>query len=111
MAYSEPVYAALCQHLGAMPGLDERRMFGGIVFMLNGNMLCGAMKAHGMVRVGPESEAAALALPGTLEMLQGGRGRKMNGFVRFEPGLVEDEAALAQLIDLALGFVGKMPSK
>ncbi|MEM7544570.1 MAG: TfoX/Sxy family protein [Pseudomonadota bacterium] len=111
MAYSEAVYAALCQHLGAMPGLDERRMFGGIVFMLNGNMLCGAMSGHGMVRVGPGNEAAALRIPGTFEMRQGGAGRRMKGFVRFEPGLVEDPATIARLIDYALGFVGKMPSK
>jgi hypothetical protein len=94
-----------------MPGLDERRMFGGIVFMLNGNMLCGAMNKHGMVRVGPSNEAEALSLPGTFEMRQGDKGRKMNGFVRFEPGLVEDDAAIGHLIDLALSFVGKMPSK
>ena len=58
-------------------------MFGGLCFMLNGNMLCGVAKEGGMARVGKENEAAALELPG-IEPLSF-TGRKMGGMVDVNP--------------------------
>lgn len=81
--------------------------------MLNGNMLCGAMKGHGLARVGPGAVGAALQIPGVYEARQGHRetGRKMKGFVRFEEGLGEDAEAIDRLTTWATTFVGKMPDK
>ena len=46
------------------PGIAEKRMFGGLVFMLDGHMLCGVMRDGGMFRVGKSREAAAMAIDG-----------------------------------------------
>jgi hypothetical protein len=63
--------------------VTEKRMFGGITFLLNGNMLCCASKQGLMVRVGKEAEAAALSQPLARPCL--GTGRRMAGFIMVEP--------------------------
>ena len=57
MAYSQETYEIMAGALGAMPGLTEKKMFGGICFLLNGNMLAGVMKNGAMARVGKERES------------------------------------------------------
>jgi hypothetical protein len=64
-----------------MDGLSEKRMFGGLCFMLHGNMLCGVHKGGGMFRIGKDNYAQALLLPGVSPMEL--TGRKMGGFVEF----------------------------
>lgn len=109
MAYSEAAYEAMSLHLGAIPGLSEKRMFGGICFLLHGHMVGGAMKRGAMVRVGKARAAEALALPG----VEGASpaGRRMTGMVWLPDPGEETEATLAALIAMALGFVGSLPLK
>ena len=64
MAYDEGLAQRVREALAHRPDLTERKMFGGLCFMLNGNMLCGVHKGGGMFRVGKDNEAAALELPG-----------------------------------------------
>jgi len=85
----------------------EKKMFGGITLMLNGNMLCCVSKKGLMVRVGKEAEAKALQLPHARPC--DGAGRKMPGFVMIAPeGL---ERGLTPGIKLALDFVSSLPPK
>lgn len=85
----------------------EKKMFGGITLMLNGNMLCCASKKGLMVRVGKEAEAKALQLPHAYPC--DGAGHKMPGFVMIAPeGL---ERGLTAGIKLALDFVSSLPPK
>lgn len=85
----------------------EKKMFGGITLMLNGNMLCCASKKGLMVRVGKEAEAKALQLPHARPC--DGTGHKMPGFVMIAPeGL---ERSLTEGIRLALDFVLSLPPK
>ncbi|MEX2520442.1 MAG: TfoX/Sxy family protein [Paracoccaceae bacterium] len=109
MAYSESVYEAMSLHLGAIPDLSEKRMFGGICFMLHGNMVGGAMKSGAMIRVGKARAADALALPGVEGTSPAGR--KMGGMVWLPDAGDETEEILAALIGMALGFVGSLPPK
>jgi TfoX/Sxy family transcriptional regulator of competence genes len=93
----------------ALPGIDlaEKRMFGGVCLMLNGNMLCHASKKGLMVRVGKEAEAQALQLPHASPC--DGAGHRMPGFIMIAPeGL---ERGLAKGIRLALEFVSALPPK
>lgn len=93
-----------------MPGLSEKKMFGGICFLLNGNMLAGVLRMGGMARVGKERMAAALVLDG-VEPLNF-TGRKPSAWaVQFGPDVIEDEARLAEVLELAMAFVGPMPEK
>lgn len=109
MAYSHDDYETLALRLGAMPGIGEKKMFGALCFMLNGNMLCGVRKSGGMVRVGPDNMAAALALDGVSPAIMGTR--RMNGFVEVGSGTLAEDAVMEPLLDLAFGFVGAMPAK
>lgn len=109
MAYSQESYERLAFALGAMPGLTEKKMFGGVCFMLNGNMLAGVMKAGPFARVGKHREAHALSRDGVELMAM--KARDMRGFVRLAPEVVEDDARLSEILNIAISFVGPMPPK
>ncbi|MGB0507214.1 MAG: TfoX/Sxy family protein [Pikeienuella sp.] len=109
MAFSQENYEKLAAALGVMDGLSEKRMFGGLCFMLHGNMLCGVHKGGGMFRVGKDNHEQALALPGVSPMEM--TGRKMGGFVEFEEYLFDDPDVMSELINLGLNFVGALPPK
>lgn len=109
MAYNEEYVGILRDELATLDGITERRMFGGLCFMLNGNMLCGVDKNGGMARVGKDNEAAALELPG-IEPLSF-TGRKMGGMVDINPEAMENDATLKAVLALALEFVQVMPAK
>ena len=96
--------------IGDDPNVSEKKMFGGICFMLNGNMLCGPTKTGDlMLRVGKEREAEALARPHAREM--DFTGRKMGGFVFVAPEGVRTKPMLKKWIAFATDFVGALPPK
>jgi len=89
--------------------LGEKNMFGGIGFLLNGNMCLGVWQESLIVRVGPARYAEALRKPfaGIFDMT----GRAMTGWVLVDPeGLAEDHQ-LADWIQPALEFVRTLPPK
>jgi TfoX/Sxy family transcriptional regulator of competence genes len=95
--------------IGHKPGITEKKMFGGFGFMLNGNMVCGAMKSGALLmRVGPELYRDALSRPGAQPMHQAGR--EMVGFVEVTDD-IEDDDALKDWIDYAWKFVKTLPPK
>lgn len=96
---------------GLMPARDvtEKRMFGGITFLMNGNMLCCASRQGLMVRVGKGAEAAALSRPFAQPCL--GTGRPMAGFIMVEPAGIAESTALTQWLEMARAYVGRLPPK
>ena len=62
MAYNEELAARIRISIEGRPGVTERKMFGGMAFMIYGNMCCGVINDDLMVRVGPDSHQASLAL-------------------------------------------------
>ena len=109
MAYSEDNAGILRDALATLEGVQEKRMFGGLCFMLNGNMLCGVHQVGGMVRVGKDNEAAAVNLKG-VEPLSF-TGRKMGGMVDINDEVFADEARLRAVLSLAREFVAALPPK
>ena len=83
-------------------------MFGGVGFMLNGNMVAAASKRGLLVRVGKDRHRDALTRPGTRPMEM--RGRVMEGYVYVEPAILDDES-LRDWIRLAAAFVETLPPK
>jgi len=83
-------------------------MFGGVCFLLRGNMLCGTGKTDFMFRVGKEQDAAAMSRKGARPMDI--TGRVMKGFVWVDPSSC-DVRGLKRWIDLATAYVGKLPAK
>src|SRR5688500_8047073 len=93
----------------APPGaLAEKRMFGGLSFLLNGNMLCGAGKNGYMIRTDPARAVEAAALPGGRPVVM--QGRTMRGFFWVDPAAAEARA-LAQWLALSLAYVSALPRK
>lgn len=109
MAYDEGLAELLRADLADMPGITEKRMFGGLAYMLNGNMLCGVHPGGAMFRVGKDNEPFALAIPGAREMEF--TGRHMGGFVDVDDDAMSDDTRRGRLMDLALDFVQGLPAK
>jgi hypothetical protein len=97
------------QELGPLDRLYEVPMFGGLIFMLNGNMLCGCRHDGLLARLGKDNIAWALELPGVGEMINGSR--KMHGWVWADPDATADDDIRARLLDGALAFVRTLPAK
>jgi hypothetical protein len=88
--------------------IQEKKMFGGYCWMLNGNMICGVEVGRYMFRVGKELEAEALGRPGASPMDI--TGRPMRGFVWVQAQHAEGRE-LARWIALAERYVGALPPK
>lgn len=83
-------------------------MFGGVCFLLRGNMLCGTGKTDFMFRVGKEQDAEALSRPGARPMDV--TGKVMKGFVWVDPDACNGRA-LKRWIALVENYVGTLPAK
>jgi len=95
--------------LGNTPAVREVRMFGGLCFMRNGNMVVSTMKdGELLVRTGPEGREAALKRPGARPMAM--NGREMKGYVIVSASHLGD-TALREWIALATVFVDGLPPK
>lgn len=109
MAYDEQTAARVRQALAAVDGVVEKRMFGGLVFMVKGNMCCGLDKGNLMLRVGPAQYAAALEEPdaGVMDFT----GRPMRGYVVVQPAGLATAAALGEWVGKAVDFVQTLTAK
>lgn len=108
MAYDPGLAQTLRDALVDLP-IAEKKMFGGLCFLLHGHMVCGVHSGGAMVRVGKDSYAAALDLPGVAPMMF--TGRPMAGMVDVGDAAVEDEATLGRLMAMALATVQSLPPK
>ena len=115
MAYDEDVAdrirAALADQDGAHTayGVTEKKMFGGLAFMVNGHMCCGLAKGELMVRVGPDQYEEALAQPHARVM--DFTGRPMKGLVYVDSEGYESDEDLQAWVDRGLNFVTSLPPK
>jgi len=108
MAADEDLAERMRAALVGTGAVREVRMFGGLCFMLNGNMVAGTSKRGLLVRVGKEQQSAALARPGTKPMEM--TGRPMEGYVFVDPP-PSDEQALRDWLSIAVSFVKTLPPK
>ena len=109
MAYDDGLAELMRNELGDLSGLNEKKMFGGLCFLQNGNMICGVHSGGAMFRTGKENEANALALDGVGPM--NFTGRNMGGMVDADDSAMADDDIRRDLIRLALGFVSTLPPK
>jgi TfoX/Sxy family transcriptional regulator of competence genes len=93
--------------LAGVKPVAEVKMFGGIGFMLNGNLLVGASKRGLLLRVGKDRQSQALAKPGTRQMEM--RGRLMDGYIYVDPPIGPDE--VRGWVEMATAFVRTLPPK
>ena len=109
MAYNEQLAERVRTIVGDGPGLSERKMFGGIAFMLYGNMFCGITRDDLMVRVGPDHFEEALASPGARPM--DFTGRPMKGMVYVGSEGYATEKQLRGWVEQTLEYAGSLPAK
>ena len=109
MPFDEGLAQRIRERLEEQPGLSERRMFGGLAFLVNGNMAVGVVKGELMVRVGPEGHAAALQEPYARPM--DFTKRPMKGFVFVAPPGFEEDADLSRWVERGLCFAASLPRK
>jgi TfoX/Sxy family transcriptional regulator of competence genes len=109
MAFSEALAERIRQRLARRKNVEERKMFGGVGFLLNGNLLVGVWKDSLCVRLGPDQAEEALLEPHVEEFDI--TGRPMKGWVLVEPKRIEGDDQLAGWIQRAMKFVGTLPAK
>jgi TfoX/Sxy family transcriptional regulator of competence genes len=109
MAFDESLARRIREALGEQPNVSERKMFGGIAFMLRGNMFCGIVKDDLMVRVGPDQYGEALSRPYARPM--DFTGRPMKGMVYVSPEGHSADQDLRSWIDLGMTFAGSLQGK
>ena len=109
MAYDEGLAELLRGDLAERRGIIEKRMFGGLCFMLDGHMLCGVHKGGGMFRVGKDRHAEALQIDGAGPMTM--TGRPMGGMVDVTDEAMADDVRRGQLMGLAVENVRSLPPK
>jgi len=90
-------------------GFTEKAMFGGIAWLLHGNLVLGARGDGMLVRLGKGNDGWALALPDVAPMMM--RDRRMEGWVRAGPAAYGDDALRSRLVKAALAFVRTLPPK
>lgn len=109
MAYDEGLAERVREQLLDVSFVTEKKMFGGLVFMVNGNMLCGVMSERLFLRIGPHAYEAALAQPHAQPM--DFTKKKMVGFIYVLPDGLEADEDLAAWLNRGLDFAGRLPPK
>lgn len=108
MAYDEKLADRIRQAVGPRSGVTEKKMFGGLAFLLDGKMFVGVSKDELMVRVGPEGHDAALAKANVRPM--DFTGRPMKGYVFVRAKGVKSTKDVKRWVDQAAGFVATVKS-
>ena len=109
MAFSESLAARIRDALVRKKNIEEKKMFGGVGFLLNGNMLVGVWKDSMIARLGPDASDDALREPHVREFDI--TGKPMKGWVIVEPDGIEDDDQLTGWIERSMEFVQTLPKK
>ena len=109
MAYDEQVASRIRAVIVDESGYSERKMFGGVCFMIGGNMCCGVVKDELMLRLGDELASEALDEPHTRPM--DFTGKPMKSMIYVEPQGFSDNHDLRAWVQRAVGFARTLPHK
>jgi TfoX/Sxy family transcriptional regulator of competence genes len=110
MAYDEQLAARIRELIAGEPGLDEKKMFGGLAFLIGGNMAVSASGQGGlMVRVDPAESDALVAGSYARPVVM--RGREMQGWLRVDGEHVRTEPELAAWVERGVAFARSLPAK
>jgi hypothetical protein len=110
MAYDEETANRIRELVQHETGLSEMRMFGGLAFLINGNMAVAASGKGGLLlRCAPEDTDALVAEPrvGRFEM----RGKEMDGWLRVDPAAITTDKELRHWVQVGLAYAGSLAPK
>jgi TfoX/Sxy family transcriptional regulator of competence genes len=110
VAYDEALAERIRELVGNERGLVEKKMFGGLAFLINGNMSVAASGQGGLlVRVDPEQSDALAKKTGASLMEM--RGREMPGWMRVDAEAVRTKKQLSAWVDRGVAFARSLPAK
>lgn len=109
MAFDEGLAERVREGLRHRPDLSERKMFGGLCFMLGGNMCCGVVGEELMLRVGPDAYESTLAREHAREM--DFTGRSLRGMVYVATDGLSEDSQLDEWLRVAVDFAASLPAK
>ena len=110
MGYDEELAGRIRELVGQEPGLTEKRLFGGLAFLIAGNMAIAAIGQGGlMVRVDPAQSNGLVAMTPAYPMEM--RGRPMRGWLRLDAEHLRTKAELQQWVALCVSYARTLPPK
>jgi len=109
MAYDEELADRIRDQLASRSDVTERKMFGGIAFMVGGNMACGVLGEDLIVRLGDEDGERALAEDGVRPF--DFTGKPMRNIVYVSPERTSDDDGLSEWVDAGADFAASLPPK
>jgi len=109
MTYDEGLAQRLREEIGELPGCVEKKMFGGVGFLLNGNMVCGVINADLIIRVGPDQYENALQERHSKQFDI--TGRPMTGWIIVVPDGYAEDKDLKYWLDRGIEFAKTLPPK
>jgi TfoX/Sxy family transcriptional regulator of competence genes len=109
MAYDHDLANRIRELVAAEQGIDEKRMFGGLAFLVNGNMSVSASSKGGLlVRVDPAEVPDLLGADVHVAIMGG---RDMKGWLRVDAAVVDDDGTLKEWVDRSVAFARTLPAK
>lgn len=109
MTFDEALARRLRAALGGVKGVEERQMFGGVAFLVRGNMCVGVHEDALVARIAPDEEAEVLTIPFAKPFAM--TGRPMQGWILVEPPGLKTKQMLHVWVDRAKSFVRTLPPK
>jgi TfoX/Sxy family transcriptional regulator of competence genes len=110
MAYDEALADRVRELVSPRSDVSEKEMFGGIAFLVSGNMAVGVRSDELLVRLGPEEAEKALAEEG-VRPFEMGAGRRPKGWVIVEPERITDDSSLGEWVDVGADYAASLPPK
>ncbi len=109
MPYDEGLAQRIREQFDDLTNVEEKKMFGGLCFMLSNHMCCGIVKDTLMLRVGPDNYEEYLASKYASEM--DFTGKALKGMLYISPKGIESDSDLADWLMTAVGFIKTLPPK
>lgn len=109
MAFDEGLAQRIREQLQNYPNVEEKKMFGGLCFMVSRHMCCGIVEDKLMARVGPEQYESLLEKDHTQKM--DFTGKPMKGMIYVEPEGLKSNKKLTYWVDRCMDFVNTLPPK
>jgi TfoX/Sxy family transcriptional regulator of competence genes len=110
MAYDEDLADRIREAVQHEDGITEKRMFGGLAFLVHGHLAVAASGRGGlMVRVDPEQSESLVSTTPACRMVM--RGREMDGWLRLDDESIEADATLTEWVGRGVSYAGSLPPK
>jgi TfoX/Sxy family transcriptional regulator of competence genes len=110
MAYDEELANRVREVVQDEPAVTEKKMFGGLAFLINGNMAVSASSQGGLLlRVDPAKTDTLVSEPDVRRFEM--RGRRMDGWLRVDTTVVDSDRELRRWVDIGVGYAKSLPPK